>query len=217
MSWCTRANPLAQRPRVDRSGQRRSPCRHQPPAPTSPSSWSMSILTAMPTTFPTAFSVGPIRSRPHHPPRSRSSWGPPACCSAAAIASGLRCSSNYPRFDRNPNTGGDITTQRSPMTARQSVHRFGDTVADHPAGHPADDAAPEAKVELFERLAELARSAISAPARGGFFPRRPSYSSSGWICLPAIRGDVEPKLPGQPRRSVGGLGAMPHSPQNVRT
>jgi predicted acyl esterase len=31
-------------------------------------------------------------------------------------------SSNYPRYDRDPNTGGDITTQTSPMTARQSVH-----------------------------------------------------------------------------------------------
>jgi uncharacterized protein len=31
-------------------------------------------------------------------------------------------SSNYPRYDRNPNTGGDVATQRNPMTARQSVH-----------------------------------------------------------------------------------------------
>jgi uncharacterized protein len=31
-------------------------------------------------------------------------------------------SSNYPRYDRNPNTGGDIPTQRTSVTARQSVH-----------------------------------------------------------------------------------------------
>jgi uncharacterized protein len=30
-------------------------------------------------------------------------------------------SSNYPRFDRNPNTGGDIATERAPVTARQSL------------------------------------------------------------------------------------------------
>ena len=31
-------------------------------------------------------------------------------------------SSNYPRFDRNPNTGGDPATETQPVTARQAVH-----------------------------------------------------------------------------------------------
>jgi putative CocE/NonD family hydrolase len=31
-------------------------------------------------------------------------------------------SSNYPRYDRNPNTGGDIPTERTTVGARQSVH-----------------------------------------------------------------------------------------------
>jgi putative CocE/NonD family hydrolase len=31
-------------------------------------------------------------------------------------------SSNYPRFDRNPNTGGDIPTERSSVPATQRVH-----------------------------------------------------------------------------------------------
>jgi uncharacterized protein len=30
-------------------------------------------------------------------------------------------SSNYPRFDRNPNTGRDIPTERAPVVARQSL------------------------------------------------------------------------------------------------
>jgi putative CocE/NonD family hydrolase len=30
-------------------------------------------------------------------------------------------SSNYPRFDRNPNTGGDIATEKTPIAATQSV------------------------------------------------------------------------------------------------
>ena len=56
-------------------------------------------------------------------------------------------SSNYPRYDRNPNTGGDVATQRNPMTARQSVHQ----VRRHRRGSSCrssrDDAAPDAKVE----------------------------------------------------------------------
>ena len=31
-------------------------------------------------------------------------------------------SSNYPRYDRNPNTGGDITTETRTVVARQAVH-----------------------------------------------------------------------------------------------
>jgi putative CocE/NonD family hydrolase len=31
-------------------------------------------------------------------------------------------SSSYPRFDRNPNTGGDIPTERQPVTATQTIY-----------------------------------------------------------------------------------------------
>ena len=48
------------------------------------------------------------------------------------------CSSNYPRYDRNPNTGGDIPT-RGDRDDGEAVgaSRSGGTVAHHPAGHPA--------------------------------------------------------------------------------
>jgi predicted acyl esterase len=36
-------------------------------------------------------------------------------------------SSNYPRYDRNPNTDSDIARETRPQTARQSVFRGGAT------------------------------------------------------------------------------------------
>jgi uncharacterized protein len=38
-------------------------------------------------------------------------------------------SSNYPRFDRNPNTGGEIATEFQPVTATQNVHHNRDIPA----------------------------------------------------------------------------------------
>ena len=36
-------------------------------------------------------------------------------------------SSNYPRFDRNPNTGRPIATETEPVAAHQAIHHGGDT------------------------------------------------------------------------------------------
>ena len=36
-------------------------------------------------------------------------------------------SSNYPRFDRNPNTGRPIATETEPVAAHQAIHHDGDT------------------------------------------------------------------------------------------
>ena len=55
-------------------------------------------------------------------PSFASRWRPPATCSALATACGVEISSsNFPRFDRNLNTGEDIFTSTRMQVAHQTV------------------------------------------------------------------------------------------------